>query len=149
MLCKHFNKNSCQKRNLEYMFFPFIVFCLICVYVPITTSIALTAMNRMLCKHFFIEFSGFPPYLENLEFCHFLFQSLEKLEICKFYFSSFTFQDVIYKNNSDLLLCHIYIINTNTDLKPNLPWISLLLPGNYLENTWNFVSQEKWEPCMF
>ncbi len=33
--------------------------------------------------------------------------------------SSFTFQDVIYKNNSDLLLCHIHIINTNTDSKPN------------------------------
>ncbi len=61
--------------------------------------------------------------------------------------SSFTFQDVIYKNNSDLLLCHIYIINTNTGSKPNWPWISLLLPWNNLENTWNFVSQKKWEPC--
>ncbi len=58
------------------------------------------------------------------------------------------FQDVIYKNNSDLLLCHIYIININTDSKPNCHWISLLLPGNNLENTWNFVSQEKWEPCI-
>ncbi len=70
----------------------------------------------------------------------------KKLEIFKFHVSSFTFQDVIYKNNSDVLLCHIYIINTNTDLKPNWPWISLLLPGNNLENTWNLVSQEKWEP---
>ncbi len=41
----------------------------------------------------------------------------KKLEICKFYVSSFTFQDVIYKNNSDLLLYHIYIINTNTDFE--------------------------------
>ncbi len=38
-------------------------------------------------------------------------------------------------------------MNTNTDSKPNWPWISLLLPGNNLENTWTFVSQEKWEPC--
>ncbi len=37
--------------------------------------------------------------------------------------------------NFDLLLCHIYIINTNTDSKPNWTWISLLLPGNNLENT--------------
>ncbi len=57
----------------------------------------------------------------------------KKLEICKFYVSGFTFQDVIYKNNSDLLLCHIYIINTNTNSKPNWPWISLLLPRKYIE----------------
>ncbi len=105
----------------------------------------------------------------NLEFCHFLSQewkmpgiwsksgiNLEfkpkprrKIEICKFYVSSFTFQGVIYKNNSDLLLCHIYIINTNTDSKSNWPWISLILPGHNLENTRNFVSQEKWEPWIY
>ncbi len=72
-------------------------------------------------------------------------KNLEKREICKFYVSNFTFQDVIYKNKSDLLICHIYIINTNTDSKPNWPWLSLLLPGNNLENIWSFVSQEKWE----
>ncbi len=49
------------------------------------------------------------------------------LIFASFYVPSFTFQDVIYKNNSDLLLCHIYIINTNTDSKPNGPWNSLLL----------------------
>ncbi len=58
----------------------------------------------------------------------------KKRENCKFFVSSFTFQDVIYKNNFDLLLCHIYIINTNTALKPIWPWISLLLHGNNLEN---------------
>ncbi len=31
-------------------------------------------------------------------------KNLEKIEICKFYVSSFAFQDVIYKNNSDLLI---------------------------------------------
>ncbi len=68
----------------------------------------------------------------------------KKLEISKFYISSFTFQDVIYKNNSDLLYLHYQL----TDSKSNWPWISLFLPGNNLENTWNFVSQEKWEPCI-
>ncbi len=62
----------------------------------------------------------------------------KKLEICKFYVWSFTFQDFIYKNSSDLLLCHIYIINTNTDSKPNWPWISLLLLGNNVEKNMEF-----------
>ncbi len=72
----------------------------------------------------------------------------KKNQICKFYVWSFTFQDVIYKSNSDLLRCHIRIINTNTDSKPNWPWILLLLPGNNLENTCNFVLEDKWEPCI-
>ncbi len=58
------------------------------------------------------------------------------------------FASFMFKNNSDLLLCHIYIISTNTDSKTNWPWISLLSPGNNMENTWNVVSQEKWEPCI-
>ncbi len=106
-----------------------------------------------------IHTPGFPPYLKNLEFCYFFStsrpgkclqcaQKVVKTWILCFYVSSFTFQDVIYKNNFDLLLCHIYIINTNTDSKPKWPWISLLLPGNNLENTWNVVSEEKWEPCI-
>ncbi len=49
-----------------------------------------------------------------------LTQNLEKkLLLCKFCFSRFTFQDVILKKKSDLLLCHIYIINTNIDSKLN------------------------------
>ncbi len=50
-----------------------------------------------------------------------LTQNLEekKHAICKFSVSRFTFQDVIYKTNSDLHLCHIDIININTDSKPN------------------------------
>ncbi len=32
------------------------------------------------------------------------------------------------------------------DSKPNLPGISLLLPKNIMENIWNLVSPEKWEP---
>ncbi len=57
----------------------------------------------------------------------------EKLEICKFYVSSFTFQDVIYKNNSDLHLCHIHIINTNTVIQRQ---IDLGFHCFYLEITW-------------
>ncbi len=32
------------------------------------------------------------------------------------------------------------------DSKPNWPAISLLLPGNNLENTWHSMLSEKWEP---
>ncbi len=101
--------------------------------------------------NFFIFFSRTGKCLEFAQKVaktwHFNSKPGKKLAIWKFYVSSFTFQDLIYKNNSDLLLCHIYIINTNTGSKPNWPWISLLLPWNNLENTWNFVSQKKWEPC--
>ncbi len=41
-----------------------------------------------------------------------------KLDICKFNVLRFTFQDVIYKIKSYLHLCHIYIINANTESKP-------------------------------
>ncbi len=52
------------------------------------------------------------------------------------------------QKNINLHLCHIYIINTNTVIQSqNGLWISLHLPGNNLENTWHFVSPEKWEPC--
>ncbi len=64
-------------------------------------------------------------------------------------FTSFFSRCHLQKKNPDLHLCHIYIINKNTDSKPNWQWISLLLPylpGNNLENTRNFVSPEKWEP---
>ncbi len=50
-----------------------------------------------------------------------------------------------------IILIYIFVISTlstQTDSKPNWPWISLLLPGNNLENTWNFVSPDKWEPCL-
>ncbi len=39
------------------------------------------------------------------------------------------------------------IIIIITDLKSNQLGISLLLPGDNLENIWNFVLPEKWEPC--
>ncbi len=72
---------------------------------------------------------------KNLQFANSMFQaSLFKM--------SFTKIILIY------FFCHIYIINTNTDSKPKCPCISLLLPGNNLENTWNFMSQEKWKPCI-
>ncbi len=66
-------------------------------------------------------------------------------------FSNSMFQTSVFKMSFTKIIliyffCHIYIINRNTDLKSNWPWISLLLPGNNLENIWNFVSQEKWEP---
>ncbi len=57
-----------------------------------------------------------------------LTQNLEKLEICKFYVSRFTFQDVIYKNNFDLHLCHIYIIQKK--------WFEAKLNLDFIVFTW-------------
>ncbi len=61
-------------------------------------------------------------------------QYLEK----NLYFVNFVFQDSLsrchFQKKSDLRLCHICIINTNTDSKPNWSGISLHLPGNNLEN---------------
>ncbi len=93
------------------------------------------------------------PCLENawnlLKKCEnpgMLTQSLEKT----WNFVNFMFQDSHFKmsftKNYYIQLCHIYMIRTNTDSKSNWPGISLTLPGNNLENTWNFVSPEKWEP---
>ncbi len=47
-------------------------------------------------------------------------------------------------------LIYIFVISTlseqNTDSMPNGPGISLIIPASNLENTWNFVSPEKFEP---
>ncbi len=63
------------------------------------------------------------------------------------------FQASLFKMSfTKIILIYFFVISTlltqNTDSKPNLPWISLLLSGNNLENTWNFLSQKKWEPCI-
>ncbi len=56
-------------------------------------------------------------------------------------FVNSVFQDLLFKISFTtyfhLHLCHIYIINCN--LNPNLPGISLPLPGNNVKNTWNFM----------
>ncbi len=80
-----------------------------------------------------------------------LTQNLEKnfviwnLLICKLHVSKFTFKNAIYKKN----LIYIFVISTLSTQTLILSQIdlviSLLLPGNNLENTWNFVSPEKWE----
>ncbi len=49
------------------------------------------------------------------------------------YVLSFTFQDVIYKNNSDLHLCNMYIINTNIVIRSQ---IDHGFHCFYLEITW-------------
>ncbi len=63
-----------------------------------------------------------------------LTQTLEKLYISKFGVSKFTFQDVIYKINSVVHLCHIYIINTNTVIQSQ---IDLEFYWFYLDNLEN------------
>ncbi len=40
-------------------------------------------------------------------------------KIWKFYVFRFIFQDIISRKINHLHLCHIYVINTNNDLKPN------------------------------
>ncbi len=75
-----------------------------------------------------------------------LTQNMANSKLVNLVFRRWTVQDVIYKI-FHLHLCHIYIINnTHCDSKPNWPGFSLLLPGDNLENTWNVVSQEQWEP---
>ncbi len=102
-------------------------------------------------------YPGFPPYLENLEFCHFLFQAWKMPGICSksgknlnknVKFANYMFQASLFKMSFTKIILIYFFVITNTDWKPNWPWISLLLPGYILENTWNFVSQEKWDPCI-
>ncbi len=133
----------CQKKNMQNMF-----------HSGRPRKLCIITQHPICSKRYCFQvpclaFTGFPRYLENLAFCHLLFQIwnlLKKCEntgilipnlgkkhaICKFCVSRFTFQYVLYKK-SDLHLGHIYIINTNTDSKPNWPGISLLLPGKYME----------------
>ncbi len=112
--------------------------------------------------------SGFPHCLENLEFCHFLFQcwkisgicsksgknlefylkTWKKLEIGKFYVSSFTFQDVIFKNNSvfqaslfkmsfsKIILIYFFVISTLSTQTLIRSQIDLGFYCFYLEITW-------------
>ncbi len=81
---------------------------------------------------------------EKLEF---VLKALKKIEICKFNVSRFTLQDVIYKKMS---FASILNINTNTVIQSQIDLgFHCFLPGNNLENTWNFMSQEKWEPCLY
>ncbi len=50
--------------------------------------------------------------------CNFNSKPGKNLQLANSMFQAF--QDVIYKNNSDILLSHIYIFfNTNTNSKPN------------------------------
>ncbi len=69
----------------------------------------------------------------------------KKIEISKFDVSRFTSQDVIYKKYSFTSFSYLHYEHKLCDLKPNWPEISLLLPGKNLDNSWNFVSPEKWE----
>ncbi len=56
------------------------------------------------------------------------------------------FQDSPFKMSFTQKIIYVFVIST-LSTKPNWPVISLVLPGNNLENTWNFMSAEKWEPC--
>ncbi len=64
----------------------------------------------------------------------------------KFSVLRFTFQNIIYKYISFTSLLYLHYQHKHCHSKPNWPGISLFLSGNNPENTWNFVSPEKWEP---
>ncbi len=63
-----------------------------------------------------------------------LTQNLEKkpLKFVNFILADSHFK-MSFTKKSHLHLCHIYIINTNNDSKPNWCGILLLLPGKYIE----------------
>ncbi len=50
---------------------------------------------------------------------NFKLKTWKNLKFSNSMFQTSLFKMSFNKNNSDLLLCHIYIININTDLKPN------------------------------
>ncbi len=96
--------------------------------------------------------TGFPPYLENLEnveFCHLLFQVWKMLEFCSK--SSKTGINQCFK--SHFSRCHLqkhscttssaYYQHKHSYSKPYLHGILLVLPGKNLENTWNVTDIRK------
>ncbi len=72
----------------------------------------------------------------------------QNFKLVNLVFQDFLFKMSFTKNIIYIFVICIYIININTYSEPNCPTISLLLPGNNLENTQTFVSPEKWEPCI-
>ncbi len=85
-------------------------------------------------------------FLKKWETSGILTQTLKKI-ISKFGVSKFNWQDVINLQKEKKSLSYLHYQHKDYDSKPNWPGISLYLPGNNLENTWNCVSPEKWEPC--
>jgi hypothetical protein len=66
-------------------------------------------------------------------------------------FLNLVFQDSVFKmsfyKKTHFHLGHIYFINSNTVIRSQKwPGISSNLPRKNMENTWNFLSPEKWEP---
>ncbi len=53
--------------------------------------------------------------------------NLEKVKLVNFVLQD-SFLKMSFANEIHLHLCHIYIINSNTDLEPSRPGISLFLP---------------------
>ncbi len=76
-----------------------------------------------------------------------LTQNLKK-NLC---FANSVFQDSLFKMWFTkqiwfISLSYLHYQHKHWDSKPKWPWISLLLPGSNLENTWNFVSQRSGKP---
>ncbi len=59
------------------------------------------------------------------------------------------FQVSLFKMSfTKIILIYIFVISTLSTQTLIRSQIDLGYDCFYLENTWNFVSQEKWEPCI-
>ncbi len=107
-------------------------------------------------------YTGFLPYLENLEFCKLLFQAWKMPGFCAKSgkninlkpgknLVNYVCQDSLFKMTFSkkvfTSLSYLHYQHKQNDSKPKSPVISLFLPGNNLENTWYFMSPEKLDPC--
>ncbi len=64
-------------------------------------------------------------------------------------FANFKFQASLFKMSfTKIILIYFFVISTLSTHSLIRSQIDLGFHCFYLENTWNFVSQEKWESCM-
>ncbi len=114
----------------------------------------------------YISIQGSHPTWENLEFCHLLFQGWKMSGICskswktwnfnskpgnktcilEIWYFQIQFSRCLYKKI--IYIYVIYKLSTPTLwFETKLTWDFTAFTCNCLENTWHFVSAEKWEPC--
>ncbi len=112
--------------------------------------------------------SGFPPYLENLEFCHFLFHAWKMPGICSksgktwnfnskpgknLKFANSMFQASLFKMSfTKIILIYFFVISTLSTQTLIRNQIDFGFHCFYLEITWKIHGilcfTEKWEPCI-
>ncbi len=73
---------------------------------------------------------------------------MQKIEFVHSVFSGSLFPDIVDKQKKCHQMSYLLYQDKTCDSNLNGSGISLLLPGNNLENTWNFISPEKCESCV-